>query len=175
MLTPIKLLIAILTTSMANFSALFWVAVFMQQALNYSAFSVAVHLLPQALVSILVSPLIGVAMRKINGVALVAAALVCSIASNIVLIFVQAGGTYASLILPSIMLNTLGLDWMTNIGSVSYLASSFASNISDGRVAVRTVHTPATSPIYRCLLGTDGVSLGSSVGSCRYYNSVVII
>ncbi|KAH8161862.1 hypothetical protein CIB48_g6384 [Xylaria polymorpha] len=59
------IVICTLGASMAFYSQLFWVSMFMQQLANLNSFEVAVRLLPQALVGLLVSPLVGLFMHTI--------------------------------------------------------------------------------------------------------------
>lgn len=103
---------------MAFYSQLFWVSMFMQQLENLNSFEVAVRLLPQALVGLLISPLVGLFMHAIPGTALLVFAASCLFLSNIFLIFLRHDAHYLLWIFPSLMLSTIGMDWVMNVGSV---------------------------------------------------------
>lgn len=108
---------------MAFYSQLFWVSMFMQQLENLNSFEVAVRLLPQALVGLLLSPLVGLFMHAIPGTGLLAFAASSLVLSNIFLIFLRPDSHYLLWIFPSLMLSTIGMDWVMNVGSVRLKAS----------------------------------------------------
>ncbi|KAI0868936.1 major facilitator superfamily domain-containing protein [Hypoxylon argillaceum] len=111
-----------LGASMAFYSQLFWVSMFMQQLENLNSFEVAVRLLPQALVGLLISPLVGLFMHAIPGTALLVFAASCLFLSNIFLIFLRHDAHYLLWIFPSLMLSTIGMDWVMNVGSLHILS-----------------------------------------------------
>ncbi|KAH9892244.1 MFS general substrate transporter [Xylariomycetidae sp. FL2044] len=111
------------SASMAFYSQLFWVSVFMQQLENLRPFDIALRLLPQALVGLLVSPLVGLIMHRVPGTVLLGVAASVLTCSNILLIFLRQGDKYLFWILPSLMLSTIGMDWIMNIGSLHILSS----------------------------------------------------
>lgn len=108
---------------MAFYSQLFWVSMFMQQLENLNSFEVAVRLLPQALVGLLLSPLVGLFMHAIPGTGLLAFAASSLVLSNIFLIFLRHDSHYLLWIFPSLMLSTVGMDWVMNVGSVRLKAT----------------------------------------------------
>jgi len=103
---------------MAFYSQLFWVSMFMQQVEDLNSFEVAVRLLPQALVGLLISPLVGLFMHTVPGTALLAFAASALALSNIFLVFLRHDSHYLLWVFPSLMLSTVGMDWTMNVGSV---------------------------------------------------------
>lgn len=93
---------------------------FMQQLDHLSSFDVALRLLPQALVGLLLSPLVGLVLHRVNGTTLLMAAASCLAVSNMPLVFLKQGSNYFAWILPSLALSTIGMDWILNIGSVGF-------------------------------------------------------
>ncbi|KAI0096072.1 major facilitator superfamily domain-containing protein [Nemania sp. FL0031] len=111
-----------LGASMAFYSQLFWVSMFMQQLENLNSFEVAVRLLPQALVGLLLSPLVGLFMHAIPGTALLVFAASSLFLSNLFLVFLRHDTHYLLWIFPSLMLSTIGMDWVMNVGSLHVLS-----------------------------------------------------
>ncbi|CAJ2502632.1 Uu.00g100260.m01.CDS01 [Anthostomella pinea] len=112
-----------LSVSMSYYSQLFWVSMFMQEIEGLSPFDVAVRLLPQALVGLLFSPLVGLIMHRVSGTFLITVAAFATVLSNVLLMFLQHGNYHLIWILPSLMLSTVGLDWTMNVGSLYILSS----------------------------------------------------
>lgn len=108
---------------MAFYSQLFWVSMYMQQIENLNSFDVAVRMLPQALVGLLISPLVGLFMHAVPGTGLLAFAASALVLSNIFLVFLRHGTYYLLWIFPSLMLSTVGMDWIMNVGSVRLTGS----------------------------------------------------
>jgi hypothetical protein len=113
-----QVVICTLGASMAFYSQLFWVSMFLQQVENLNSFEVAVRLLPQALVGLLPSPLVGLFMHAIPGTVLLVFAASALVLSNIFLIFLRHDSHYLLWIFPSLILSTVGMDWVMNVGSV---------------------------------------------------------
>jgi hypothetical protein len=103
---------------MAFYSQLFWVSMFLQQVEGLNSFEVAVRLLPQALIGLLLSPLVGLFMHTIPGTALLACATSALVLSNVFLVLIRHDSHYLFWIFPSLMLSTVGMDWVMNVGSV---------------------------------------------------------
>ncbi|KAI0024325.1 major facilitator superfamily domain-containing protein [Xylariomycetidae sp. FL0641] len=115
-------IVCTLSASMAFYSQLFWVSIFMQQLEGLKPFDVAVRLLPQALVGLMLSPLVGLIMHRISGTLILAAAASALVISNVLLVFLQPGSNYLTWIFPSLMLSTIGMDWTMNVGSLHILS-----------------------------------------------------
>lgn len=92
---------------------------FMQQLQHLEPLDVALRLLPQALVGLLLSPLVGLILHRVPGTTLLLAAVSSLALSNIPLIFLKPDSNYFASVLPSLVMCTLGMDWVLNIGSVS--------------------------------------------------------
>ncbi|KAI1331821.1 major facilitator superfamily domain-containing protein [Xylariaceae sp. FL0255] len=118
----ILVIICTLGASMAFYSQLFWVSMFLQQVEDLNALQVAVRLLPQALVGLLVSPLVGLFMHTIPGTYIMAFAASSLTLSNVLLTFLSQDNKYMFWIFPSLMLSTVGMDWIMNVGSLHILA-----------------------------------------------------
>ncbi|KAI0389839.1 major facilitator superfamily domain-containing protein [Xylariaceae sp. FL0594] len=129
---PSAVVVCTLGASMAFYSQLFWVSMFMQQVENLNSFEVAVRLLPQALVGLLISPLVGLFMHTVPGTALLAFAASSLALSNIFLVFLRHDSHYLLWIFPSLMLSTVGMDWTMNVGSLYILSCLPPQNHSSG-------------------------------------------
>ncbi|KAF2965693.1 hypothetical protein GQX73_g7888 [Xylaria multiplex] len=127
-----------LGASMSFYSQLFWVSMFMQQVENLNSFEVAVRLLPQALVGLLLSPLVGLFMHAIPGTALLTFAALALVLSNIFLVFLRHNSHYLLWIFPSLMLSTIGMDWVMNVGSLHILSSLPPEHHSIGASLLQT-------------------------------------
>ncbi|KAI1812897.1 MFS general substrate transporter [Poronia punctata] len=128
----ILVVVCALAASMAFYSQLFWVSMFMQQVENLNSFEVAVRLLPQALVGLLVSPLVGLFMHTVPGTALLAFASSALALGNIFLVFMRHDGHYLLWLFPSLTLCTVGMDWTMNVGSLYILSCLPPENHSSG-------------------------------------------
>ncbi|KAI0008098.1 MFS general substrate transporter [Xylariaceae sp. FL0662B] len=117
------IIICTLCTAMSFYSQLFWVSLFLQELEHLEPFEVAVRMLPQALMGLLFSPLVGLIMHRIPGTVILAVAAFSLVASNLLLVFLRQGGGYLIWIFPSLMLSTLGMDWTMNVGSLYILYS----------------------------------------------------
>ncbi|KAI8625690.1 MFS general substrate transporter [Xylariaceae sp. FL1651] len=130
--------ICTLGASMAFYSQLFWVSMFLQQVESLNSFEVAVRLLPQALVGLLLSPLVGLFMHAIPGTGLLAFAASALVLSNIFLIFLRHDSHYLLWIFPSLMLSTVGMDWVMNVGLLHILSSLPPKHHSVGASLLQT-------------------------------------
>lgn len=104
---------------MAFFSCLFWVSFFMQDMQNLSPLEVGVRLLPQAVTGLILSPVIGCWMHRVNNALILAAAAALQAGASILLIFLRSNSSYFAFIFPSLILSTLSMDWVRNVGAVS--------------------------------------------------------
>lgn len=91
---------------------------FLQQLEYLSPLDVAIRLLPQAVVGLLFSPLVGLILHRVPGSTLLMAAASALMLSNLPLIFLRQGSNYFTWIMPALILSTMGMDWIMNIGSV---------------------------------------------------------
>lgn len=104
---------------MAFFSTLFWVSFFMQDVQALSSLEVGVRLLPQAVTGLLLSPVIGFWMHRIPNQFILVAAAVCQIGAGVLLLFLRGHSNYFMYVFPSLVLSTLSMDWVRNVGAVS--------------------------------------------------------
>lgn len=123
---------------MSFYSQLFWVSLFMQDLEGLRPFDAAVRLLPQALMGLLFSPLVGLIMHKVPGTLLLTLAATALVASNVLLIFLRRGDNYLIWIFPSVMLSTIGMDWTMNVGSLYILSSLPLKHHSIGASLLQT-------------------------------------
>ena len=147
---------------MAFHSQLFWIAIFMQHLQGLTPLDVAARLLPQALVGLLISPLVGLIMHRITGTALLAVGGLALLISNILLVFVRDASDYFVWVFPSLILSTLGMDWIVNVGSVSGQHRGGGRKRLDGGdrlltryPASRPFRTPLAPPLHRGVAPPD--------------------
>ncbi|ETS81430.1 hypothetical protein PFICI_06432 [Pestalotiopsis fici W106-1] len=107
---------------MAYYPTVFWITMFLQKVQGLEPFDVAVRLLPQALMGIFFSPLVGLIMDRTSGTVLLIVAASCSVLSNLLLVFLRQETNYFALIFPSLLLSTIGMDWTMNVGSLYTLS-----------------------------------------------------
>ncbi|KAI4862061.1 MFS general substrate transporter [Hypoxylon rubiginosum] len=131
-------IISTLCAAMSFYSQLFWVSLFMQDLEGLKPFDVAVRLLPQALMGLLFSPLVGLIMHKVPGTVLLTVAASLLVISNVLLIFLRQGSNYLVWIFPSVMLSTIGMDWTMNVGSLYILSSLPLKHHSTGASLLQT-------------------------------------
>ncbi|ORY64976.1 major facilitator superfamily domain-containing protein, partial [Pseudomassariella vexata] len=127
-----------LSCTMASSSSIFWVSMFLQEIENLSPFNVAVRLLPQALVGLFISPLVGLIMHKVPGTVLVGIAGLCSVTGNLLLVFLRQGNSYFTWIFPSILLTAIGMDWTLNTSQLYILSALPLKHHSIGASLLQT-------------------------------------
>ncbi|KAI2469474.1 MFS general substrate transporter [Annulohypoxylon bovei var. microspora] len=137
-LTVTLVIISTLGAAMSYYSQLFWVSLFMQELEGLKPFDVAVRLLPQALVGLFLSPLVGLIMHKVPGTVLLGMAAGALVTSNVLLVFLHQGSNYLIWIFPSVMLSTIGMDWTMNVGSLYILSSLPLKHHSIGASVLQT-------------------------------------
>lgn len=107
---------------MAFYSQTFWLSLQMQQLGGLSPLEVAVRLLPQAVVGLVISPLVGLVMHRVNGTVLLGVSCAALVISNLLLSMSHTRDSYFAWAFPSLILSTLGMDWTLNVGSLHILA-----------------------------------------------------
>ncbi|KAI1657352.1 MFS general substrate transporter [Daldinia decipiens] len=137
-LTVTLVIICTLAAAMSFYSQLFWVSLFMQDLGGLKPFEVAVRLVPQALVGLVLSPLVGLIMHRVPGTVLLAVAATSLVISNVLLIFLRQGSNYLTWIFPSVVLSTVGMDWIMNVGSLYILSSLPLKHHSVGASLLQT-------------------------------------
>lgn len=117
----VQTLFSTLCLSMAFFACLFWLSFFMQDMQNLTPLEVGIRLLPQAVTGLMLSPVIGCWMHKVNNTLILAAAAALQAVASILLLFLKDDSNYFALIFPSLVLSTLSMDWVRNVGAVSFV------------------------------------------------------
>jgi MFS family permease len=125
-----SLLMLILFLGMMSFPpAQFWLSLYMQRVRRLSPLSVAVRLLPQAIMGILVNIVAGLVMHRVSNKLLMLIGTLCYTASFILLglLDIGAGDWYWARVFPSILLTVVGADFEFCV-VFSYVASSLPRN-----------------------------------------------
>lgn len=104
---------------MSSFSTLFWVSFFMQDVQGMSSLQVGIRILPQAFTSLVLSPMIGFWMHNIPNQLILVAAALCQVGASVLLLFLRSHSNYFAFVFPSLVLSTLSMDWVRNVGAVS--------------------------------------------------------
>lgn len=160
---------------MSFHSQLFWVSMFMQQLEYLNSLEVAIRLLPQALVGLLLSPLVGLFMHAIPGTGLLVCAASALVLSNILLIFLRHDGHYLFWVFPSLMLSTVGMDWIINVGSVRVKNTALNLTRTNWVVAPYTILSAAGTPFNRSLTAPDNQSSRCSTRPRSHHLNLVIL
>lgn len=95
---------------------------FMQEIQELNPLEVGVRLLPQAITGLVLSPLVGCWMHKIDNLFVMMAAAVLQFGAGTLLGVMASKGqesSYFAHIFPSLILCTLSMDWVRNVGAVS--------------------------------------------------------
>lgn len=85
-----------------------------------SPLDVGLRMLPQAVAGLFLSPIIGCWMHKINNALILMAAAVFQAGASMILIFLRHDSNYFAYIFPSLILSTLAMDWVRNVGAVRF-------------------------------------------------------
>lgn len=112
-------LVTTLGISMAFFASLFWVTFFMQDIQQLSALNVGIRLLPQAVTGLVLSPVVGWWMHKVDNMLNLVAAATFQAGAGVLLLCLRPDSHYFTFLFPSLILSTLGMDWVRNVGAVS--------------------------------------------------------
>lgn len=152
----------------------------MQDLEGLRPFDAAVRLLPQALMGLLFSPLVGLIMHKVPGTLLLTLAATALVASNVLLIFLRRGDNYLIWIFPSVMLSTIGMDWTMNVGSVSILLLlklewPIGIAKSNDTVALHTIFSSAKASLHWSFTSPNSNSFSCSSRYGSHYSNLVII
>lgn len=95
----------------------------MQDVQQLSPLEVGLRQLPQAVTGLVFSPIVGCWMHKIDNMFFIVAAALCHVCAGTLLLFLQSDSNYFAFIFPSMILSTLSMDWVRNVGAVSRLPS----------------------------------------------------
>lgn len=97
----------------------FYISLYMQNVLGYSALEVAVHLLPQAICGIIVNIIAGLILHRVNNKLLTAIAAVSYFIGALLLAVMKEHNAYWGFIFPSLVLSVIGADFQFNVANVS--------------------------------------------------------
>lgn len=93
----------------------------MQDVQQLNPLEVGLRQLPQAITGLVFSPIVGRWMHKIDNMFFIVAAALCHVCAGTLLLFLQPDSNYFAFIFPSMILSTLSMDWVRNVGAVSRL------------------------------------------------------
>jgi nitrate/nitrite transporter NarK len=97
----------------------FWLSLYMQNVLKFSALTVAIHLLPQAIGGIVVNIIAGLVLHRVNNKLLTGLGALAYICSAILLATMKQNSSYWAFIFPSLLLSVIGADLQFNVANVS--------------------------------------------------------
>jgi nitrate/nitrite transporter NarK len=114
-----KINIVVLLGFMSFSTSAFWLSLYMQNVLRFSALEVAIHLLPQAIGGILVNVVAGLILHRVNNKLLTGIGALAYLGSATLLAVMKDGSSYWAFIFPSLLLSVIGADLQFNVANVS--------------------------------------------------------
>lgn len=127
-LTFTQINIIVLLGFMSFSTSAFWLSLYMQDVLRYSALEVAVHLLPQAIGGILVNIIAGMVLHKVDNKILTGIGALSYLGSALLLANIGEGSSYWAFIFPSLILTVIGADLQFNVANVCPLLPTPSSH-----------------------------------------------
>jgi hypothetical protein len=103
----------------------FWISLYMQDVLGYSALEVALHLLPQAIAGILVNVVAAMILHKVSNKLLAGIGAIAYFFAAILLALMKESNAYWPFIFPSLILSVIGADLQFNVAIVSSPAQNW--------------------------------------------------
>ena len=97
----------------------FWLSLYMQNVLKFSALKVAVHLLPQAIGGIIVNIIAALVLHRVNNKILTGIGALAYLCSAILLATMKQESSYWGFIFPALLLSVIGADLQFNVANVS--------------------------------------------------------
>ncbi|GAB7365330.1 hypothetical protein MBLNU230_g6410t1 [Neophaeotheca triangularis] len=123
-----SLVLAILMLGFMAFTpATFFLALYFQDVGNMSALMVAVHLLPMAIVGIIVNAIAGLILHRVSNKLLLYIGTICYTIAFLLIAVNRRSNSYWSLAFPSLILNVIGADLEFNVANM-YVMSSMPPN-----------------------------------------------
>lgn len=104
---------------MAFHASLFWIIFFMQDIQRLNPLEVGIRMVPQAVTGLVLSPLVGCWMHKVDNLFVLMVAAVCQFGASVLLACVRQDSNFFVYIFPSLILSALSMDWVRNVGAVS--------------------------------------------------------
>ncbi|KAF4632717.1 hypothetical protein G7Y89_g5403 [Cudoniella acicularis] len=115
--------VIVLLGFMAFSTQSFWLSLYMQNVLGFSALKVAIHLLPQAIGGILVNVIAGLILHRVNNKLLTGLGALAYFGSAILLATMSVGSSYWAFIFPSLLLSVIGADFQFNVANMYVMSS----------------------------------------------------
>ncbi len=115
----LKINVVVLLGFMSFTTSAFWLSLYMQNVLKYSALTVAIHLLPQAIGGILVNIIAGLVLHRVNNKLLTGIGALAYLGSSVLLATMKEKSSYWAFIFPSLVLSVIGADLQFNVANVS--------------------------------------------------------
>jgi nitrate/nitrite transporter NarK len=103
----------------------FWLSLYMQNVLKYSALEIAIYLLPQVIGGILVNIIAGLVLYRVNNKLLTGISALAYLGSVILLAVIKQDSLYWAFIFPALVLSVIGADLQFNVANVSSLYTPF--------------------------------------------------
>ncbi|KAH8682778.1 aminotriazole resistance protein [Tricladium varicosporioides] len=101
----------------------FWLSLYMQNVLHFSALNVAIHLLPQAIGGILINIIAGLILHRVNNRLLTAIGALAYAGSSALYATMGTGSSYWAFIFPSLLLSVVGADFQFNVANMYVMSS----------------------------------------------------
>ncbi|KIM96098.1 hypothetical protein OIDMADRAFT_44850 [Oidiodendron maius Zn] len=143
----------------------FWVSLFMQNVLRFSPLEVAVHLLPQAVVGILVNIIAGLVLHKVSNKLLMGIGSVAYFGASLLLALMRGDHVYWPFIAPSLALAVIGADLQFNVANMYVMSSLPPEKQSLGGGIFNTVTK---------ICGAVGLAISSSVYNAESTSSAAL-
>ncbi|KAI9876282.1 MAG: hypothetical protein M1830_006881 [Pleopsidium flavum] len=119
-----SLIMAIMLLGFIGFTpAQFWLSLYLQRVQHLSALSVALRLLPQAIMGIFVNIVAGLILHKVSNKLLTLVGAVCYTISFLLLALQKDDSSYWALIFPSLLLMVVGADFQFNVANMYVMSS----------------------------------------------------
>ncbi|CZR60320.1 related to transporter (major facilitator superfamily) [Phialocephala subalpina] len=115
--------IIVLLGFMSFSTSAFWLSLYMQDVLRFSALQVAIHLLPQAIGGILVNIVAGLVLHRVDNKLLTGIGALSYLGSVLLLANIKEGSSYWAFIFPSLILSVIGADLQFNVANMYVMSS----------------------------------------------------
>jgi nitrate/nitrite transporter NarK len=125
----------------------FWLSLYMQNVLKFSALKVAIRLLPQAIAGILVNIVAGFVLHRVDNKLLTGIGALSYLGSVLLLALMKEASSYWVFIFPSLLLSVIGADLQFNVANVSCTLPSVQPHLPEADVC--DVLPPTQSAIPR--------------------------
>lgn len=119
-----SLLLSIMLLGFLAFPVMiFWISLYMQRVLHFSALITAVHMLPMAIMGILVNIVAAIILQKVSNKLLMGIG-ACSYVISFLLVALQRhGDSYWAFIFPALILCVVGADFEFNVANMYVLST----------------------------------------------------